>query len=251
MKLTTVIAAFVAMLALAQGAHAREYHGHAALNYRQGGYHQAVYHYGVYHRAAYRQAAYHRVAYRQVMQRRAVYQRRAYQYAHWRSQQSLTQRAAYQGYWHRRTVATGWSGARTAARYRYDGGQAQYADRGRAAAAYRYQTISRGRFAVTRGEMRTPAYRGGVGGRPSAWCGWEMRQLVGRDPGPEFNLARRWAQWGHAGPAGVGAVVVWPHHVGMIVGRENGQWIVKSGNDGNRVRARPLPISNAIAIRWS
>jgi hypothetical protein len=78
-----------------------------------------------------------------------------------------------------------------------------------------------------------------------------MRQLVGRDPGSEFNVARRWAQWGHAGPAGVGAVVVWPHHVGMIVGRENGQWIVKSGNDGNRVRTRPLPISNAIAIRWS
>jgi hypothetical protein len=44
--------------------------------------------------------------------------------------------------------------------------------------------------------------------------------------------------------------VVWPHHVGLIVGRENGQWIVKSGNDGNRVRTRPLPISNAIAIRW-
>ena len=77
-----------------------------------------------------------------------------------------------------------------------------------------------------------------------------MRQLVGRDPGPEFNQARRWAQWGHAGPAGIGAVVVWPHHVGLIVGRENGQWIVKSGNDGNRVRTRPLPISNAIAIRW-
>ena len=49
-----------------------------------------------------------------------------------------------------------------------------------------------------------------------------MRQLVGRDPGAEFNLARKWAQWGHAGPAGVGAVVVWPHHVGMIVGSAAG-----------------------------
>src|SRR5579871_3118407 len=28
------------------------------------------------------------------------------------------------------------------------------------------------------------AYRGSLGGRPSAWCGWEMRQLVGGDPGP-------------------------------------------------------------------
>jgi hypothetical protein len=90
----------------------------------------------------------------------------------------------------------------------------------------------------------------GLGGRPSAWCGWEMRQLVGGDPGPSYNLAHNWAHWGHSGPAGVGAVVVWAHHVGKIVGQQNGQWLVMSGNDGNRVRTRPLPIGNAIAIRW-
>ena len=94
------------------------------------------------------------------------------------------------------------------------------------------------------------SYQGGLGGRPRAWCGWHMRQVVGGDPGPQFNLARNWAHWGRPGPAGIGAVVVWSHHVGKIVGQENGQWIVESGNDGNRVRARPLPISNAIAIRW-
>src|SRR5580658_506109 len=35
------------------------------------------------------------------------------------------------------------------------------------------------------------------------WCGWEMRHLVGSDPGPSYNLARNWAHWGHAanGPA--------------------------------------------------
>jgi hypothetical protein len=38
-----------------------------------------------------------------------------------------------------------------------------------------------------------------IGGRPSAWCGWEMRQLVSGDPGPAFNLARNWAHWGQAG----------------------------------------------------
>ncbi len=91
----------------------------------------------------------------------------------------------------------------------------------------------------------------GYGGRPRAWCGWQMRQLVGGDPGPQFNLARNWAHWGHAGAPGVGAVVVWSHHVGKIVGQENGMWVIQSGNDGNRVRTRPLPISNAIAIRWS
>ena len=94
------------------------------------------------------------------------------------------------------------------------------------------------------------AYRGGLGGRPAAWCGWEMRQLVSSDPGPEFNLARNWARWGQAGPAGVGAVVVWPHHVGKIVGREGDQWLVESGNDGHAVRTRVLSIAGAIAFRW-
>ena len=53
-----------------------------------------------------------------------------------------------------------------------------------------------------------------------------MRQLESGDPGPAFNLARNWAHWGQAGPAGVGAVVVWSHHVGKIVGLEDGAWII-------------------------
>jgi hypothetical protein len=97
----------------------------------------------------------------------------------------------------------------------------------------------------------TPApYSGGLGGRPSAWCGWEMRQLVGADPGPQYNLARNWSHWGHAGPAGVGAVVVWAHHVGKIVGEDGGQWLIESGNDGRAVRTRAHSIAGAIAIRW-
>jgi hypothetical protein len=95
-----------------------------------------------------------------------------------------------------------------------------------------------------------PAYSGGLGGRPAAWCGWEMRQLVGGDPGPEYNLARNWAHWGHSGPAGIGAVVVWSHHVGKIVGQQDGEWIVESGNDGHAVRTRPLSTAGAIAFRW-
>ncbi|MGN6749765.1 MAG: hypothetical protein ACTHJS_14340 [Xanthobacteraceae bacterium] len=77
-----------------------------------------------------------------------------------------------------------------------------------------------------------------------------MRRLVGSDPGPSYNLARNWAHWGRPGPAGVGAVVVWSHHVGKIVGRENGQWIIESGNDGHALRTRPRSIAGAIAIRW-
>src|ERR1700722_13908050 len=94
------------------------------------------------------------------------------------------------------------------------------------------------------------AYHGGLGGRPAAWCGWEMRQLVSGDPGPEYNLARNWAHWGHSGPAGVGAVVVWSHHVGKIVGQQDGEWIIESGNDGHAVRTRPLSTAGAIAFRW-
>jgi hypothetical protein len=91
---------------------------------------------------------------------------------------------------------------------------------------------------------------GGAGPRPAAWCGWAMRQLVGGDPGASYNLARNWAHWGHSGPAGVGAVVVWPHHVGKIVGQENGQWVIESGNDGHALRSRARSIAGAIAIRW-
>ena len=95
------------------------------------------------------------------------------------------------------------------------------------------------------------AHHGGLGPRPAAWCGWQMRQLVGGDPGPAYNLARNWAHWGHAGPAGIGAVVVWPHHVGKIVGQQNGQWVIESGNDGHALRTRPRSIAGAIAFRWS
>jgi hypothetical protein len=86
--------------------------------------------------------------------------------------------------------------------------------------------------------------------RPARWCGWEMRQLVSSDPGPTFNLARSWASWGQSGPAGVGAVVVWPHHVGKIVGQQGGTWVVESGNDGHAVRTRPRSLAGVIAIRW-
>jgi hypothetical protein len=121
-----------------------------------------------------------------------------------------------------------------------------------AAEAFAWSTHAarRGRSGATSDDGDRMAYHGGIGPRPRAWCGWQMRQLVGSDPGPEYNLARNWARWGHTGPAGVGAVVVWAHHVGKIVGQQNGQWIIESGNDGNRVRTRPLSISRAIAIRW-
>jgi hypothetical protein len=84
-----------------------------------------------------------------------------------------------------------------------------------------------------------------VGARPSRWCGWWMRTQMGG--GPEYNLAHNWTSWGHPSGPRVGAVVVWPHHVGLITGRTaGGEWIVKSGNDGGRVRERPRSVAGAV-----
>ena len=79
-------------------------------------------------------------------------------------------------------------------------------------------------FAAANVPSSAIVYRGRNQARPAAWCGWEMRRLVGVDPGPSFNLARNWAHWGRPGPAGIGAVVVWPHHVGKIIGQQDG-WL--------------------------
>lgn len=86
--------------------------------------------------------------------------------------------------------------------------------------------------------------------RPSRWCGWWMGQHTGLLD-RSLWLARNWARVGRpaSGP-GVGVIVVWTHHVGIITGRAaNGQWIVKSGNDGNRVRERARDVSYAFAFR--
>lgn len=85
----------------------------------------------------------------------------------------------------------------------------------------------------------------GVGPRPRQWCGWWMRTQLGG--GPALNLAWNWRHYGSPTTPQVGAVVVWRHHVGMITGQAaNGQWIVKSGNDGGRVRERARSVSGAI-----
>lgn len=89
------------------------------------------------------------------------------------------------------------------------------------------------------------AYRDG---RPHAWCGFYMRHLMGAAD-PSLNLARNWAHWGHPSGPHIGAIVVFPHHVGKIVGQSGGKYVVLSGNDGGRVRARPRSLAGAIAFR--
>jgi hypothetical protein len=99
------------------------------------------------------------------------------------------------------------------------------------------------------GETRLASLTGGsfsgVGPRPRQWCGWWMRTQLGG--GTQFNLAWNWRHYGSPTSAQVGAVVVWRHHVGIITGQaSNGKWIVKSGNDGGRVRERARSVSGAI-----
>ena len=85
----------------------------------------------------------------------------------------------------------------------------------------------------------------GVGPRPRRWCGWWMRTQ--RGGGPEYNLAWNWRKYGRSTTPQVGAVVVWRHHVGEIVGQaSNGRWIVRSGNDGGRVRERARSVAGAV-----
>ncbi len=95
------------------------------------------------------------------------------------------------------------------------------------------------------------------GERPRAWCGWQARQEVAQDPGPKFNRALAWKNYGQKadGPC-VGCIVVWNRgnngrgHVGIITGKgEGNQWIVRSGNDGHELRERLQSIKGAIAFR--
>ena len=82
------------------------------------------------------------------------------------------------------------------------------------------------------------------------WCGCYLRHVF-HIADKSLNLARNWAHWGRAVSApAVGVVVVFPHHVGIIRGKDgSGKWVVESGNDGHRVRTRPRSLAGAIAFR--
>lgn len=85
--------------------------------------------------------------------------------------------------------------------------------------------------------------------KPGPWCGWYMRQVLGVAD-PSYNWAPNWMNYGHATGPEVGAVVVWPWHVGRIVGQSaNGQWIVENGNYNNRIAVLPMSVAGAIGFR--
>jgi hypothetical protein len=90
--------------------------------------------------------------------------------------------------------------------------------------------------------------------RPDRWCGWWLRHELGVTD-TKYDTACAWLDYGSpaAGPA-VGTIVIWcgksHRHVGKIVGTDaNGNFIVKSGNDGHAVRERVRSIDGAV-FRW-
>ncbi len=109
---------------------------------------------------------------------------------------------------------------------------------------HNHRTVHHGHYRHYAGHYRATSHDG----RPSAWCGWFGRfNFLGHDPGPAFNLAANWRSVGtpDASPHN-GDIVVWPHHVGKIVGQCNGYMCpVWSGNDGHAVRARVRNVAGA------
>jgi hypothetical protein len=93
------------------------------------------------------------------------------------------------------------------------------------------------------------------GHRAHAWCGSYLSKYLGK-PDRRLALARSWANEGmNAGGPGIGVVVVWSHHVGIITGQTpDGQWIVHSGNDGGavvRAHARlPARLRSGACSEW-
>jgi hypothetical protein len=90
----------------------------------------------------------------------------------------------------------------------------------------------------------------------TAWCGMYARHhLVYSDPGPRYNLACNWLDYGSSTYAHEGAIVVWcakgHHHVGKITGpcrsdaNGNRVCVVTSGNDGGAVRTRERSVAGA------
>ncbi|WP_404404868.1 hypothetical protein [Pelagibacterium halotolerans] len=90
-------------------------------------------------------------------------------------------------------------------------------------------------------------------GCPGRWCACYMDVALVRAGLPPLgsNRARDFATYGEpAEPGAVGAIMVMPHHVGIVVGAcENGQVQIVSGNYSNTVALGCYNPNRAIAWR--
>jgi len=82
---------------------------------------------------------------------------------------------------------------------------------------------------------------------PGRWCGWKARQLVGRDPGPDYNLAAKWRDWGSPSGPVAGAIAYNGYHVCRVVSVEGNTIQCHGGNQCGKRGARtecvaPFPV---------
>lgn len=106
------------------------------------------------------------------------------------------------------------------------------------------------RYPVAKGQAAPQSLFGGkladragryIGTNPTGWmrvwCGRFLRMIVPSDPGPAFDAARNWKNYGRpaSGPV-AGAIGVMPHHVGIVLGRcADGSVLMRSGNHNRKV----------------
>lgn len=86
-------------------------------------------------------------------------------------------------------------------------------------------------------------------GCPKAWCGCYLAHYMGMPERKDLWRARNWAKIGRSTRPKIGAIVVWRNHVGVIVGKRKDGWVIRSGNDDNKIRVRVRPVNRAIAFR--
>jgi hypothetical protein len=84
--------------------------------------------------------------------------------------------------------------------------------------------------------------------RPARWCGWYVGRVLGLYDRALW-VARNWARVGAPTGPSPGAVVVWPHHVGIVRAVSGRHILVHSGNDGHRIRTRWRSMRGVIAFR--
>lgn len=117
---------------------------------------------------------------------------------------------------------------------------------------YHHRYVSRVRNEVTYdGGYHSGSNVARARGSGEPWCGAFMADLyhITGALGRRLWVAMNWAMEGTRTTAHIGAIVVWRHHVGKIVGGEPGHWLVLSGNDGHQVRERYRSVAGAIAFR--
>lgn len=90
-------------------------------------------------------------------------------------------------------------------------------------------------------------------GCPTAWCACYLDKMLKKAGLPVLNsfAARDFAHYGRKAKAGqVGAIMVMPHHVGVVSGSCGGGKVrLVSGNHGHRVGTGCYAMSRAIAWR--